>query len=115
MIRAYIADRPFAGMGVGIAIVDHPGETSMDRQAQVLRLGEGSLSQSWEPVEDGANLQPTMTLDDSVARALLEGLNRHYGGVDDTRLLRKDYDAERKRVDKLIDVVSGIAEAAGSD
>jgi hypothetical protein len=43
-------------------------------------------------------------LTDDEARALYEALGRHYGGdVVNARQLRKDYDAERGRVDKLID------------
>lgn len=42
--------------------------------------------------------------DDDVARALYEALANYFGGTGhDTRALRKDYDAERERVDKMID------------
>ena len=37
------------------------------------------------------------------ARALLESLIRYFHGAEDTRALRKDYDHEKQRVDKLID------------
>jgi hypothetical protein len=40
------------------------------------------------------------------ARALYEALAQHFGGnASDTRQLRGDYDAERKRVDKMIDAL----------
>jgi len=45
--------------------------------------------------------KPTLTLTDDMARALMEELTRHYHGADDSRALRRDYDAERKRVDDL--------------
>lgn len=41
-------------------------------------------------------------LPEDFARALLDALALHFGGTGDTRQLRKDYDAERARVDKLI-------------
>lgn len=111
MIKAYISDRPFTGMSVGIAIVEHPGEGCIDRQARVLRLRNGDGS-SWEPVKGGEIPEPTLRLDDSQARALCDALNHHYGGTEDTRALRKDYDAERKRVDDLIGTVTFIAKAS---
>lgn len=39
---------------------------------------------------------------DEEGRALLTALNRYYEGGEDTRSLRRDYDAERKRVDTFI-------------
>jgi hypothetical protein len=47
------------------------------------------------------NIRP-LVLRDDMARALLVALLRHYNGADDARMLRKDYDAERARVDRLI-------------
>ena len=40
-----------------------------------------------------------------LALPLLDALARHFGGTGDTRQLRKDYDAERARVDRLIGAV----------
>lgn len=48
------------------------------------------------------DIEPLHVRDDQ-ARSLLAALLRHYNGADDARMLRKDYDAERARVDKLID------------
>lgn len=50
-----------------------------------------------------------LRLSDDEGRALLAGLLRHYNGADDARMLRKDYDAERKRVDLLIDRLTSKA------
>lgn len=47
--------------------------------------------------------QPSLRLPDDMARALLDALSAHYGGTTDVRTLRKDYDAERSRVDRLLD------------
>jgi hypothetical protein len=46
---------------------------------------------------------PALKLDGDVAHALLDALAAHYGGTSDLRRLRADYDAERCRVDKMID------------
>jgi hypothetical protein len=55
---------------------------------------------------DGVQLEPTLSLREESARALLQALLRYYQGGDDLRALRKDYDAERARVDKLIELVA---------
>lgn len=42
--------------------------------------------------------------DEEILRALYEALAAHFGGAGhDTRALRQDYNAERARVDKMID------------
>lgn len=43
---------------------------------------------------------------EDMLRVLHQGLLRHFDGADDARMLRKDYDAERARVDKLIDLAT---------
>lgn len=48
-----------------------------------------------------SEIEPVRMTDDQ-ARALLSALSRHYEGGEDTRSLRKDYDAERQRVDTFI-------------
>ncbi|GAA0189690.1 hypothetical protein GCM10008944_01400 [Cytobacillus oceanisediminis] len=54
-----------------------------------------------------------LALDEDVARAIYEALADHFGHSDhDVRALRKDYDAERDRVDRLI---GGVLRAAGVD
>lgn len=58
------------------------------------------------------DLRP-LQLREDVARALYEELGQYFGGMAaDQRLLRKDYEAERKRVDSLIETVSTIAKEA---
>lgn len=58
--------------------------------------------------EDGAtdSAAKPLYLRDEEARALYEALGRHFGGdaVSNVRL-RSDYDAERRRVDKMIDAL----------
>lgn len=43
-----------------------------------------------------------LTIPVGLARALNDALTRHFGGSADSRTLRKDYEAERARVDRLI-------------
>ena len=47
-------------------------------------------------------LGKTITIPATVAKALFDALSAHYGSVGDARQLRKDYDAERGRVDVMI-------------
>jgi hypothetical protein len=68
----------------------------------------------WEPLvsrtydASAGSAQPNdadwLRLPENDARALYEALADHFGhSGNDTRALRRDYDAERKRVDLLID------------
>lgn len=59
---------------------------------------------SGEPVAN-PDAQP-LRLRDDMLRALHQTLLRYFDGADDARMLRKDYDAERARVDKLIDLAT---------
>lgn len=43
-----------------------------------------------------------LRLTHDMARALYEGLAKHFGGAPETATLRKDYEAERARVDVFI-------------
>lgn len=51
------------------------------------------------------DLEPSLTLREEHARALLDALITHFNGGENTRQLRKDYDAERARVDRLLDAL----------
>lgn len=61
-----------------------------------------------ETIQPGA-MPPMLSLPAEAARALHDALSRHFGGTSDTLQLRKDYDAERARVDRLVDVLSAVA------
>jgi hypothetical protein len=62
---------------------------------------------SWEPVDttSGAIVAPSFQVPTEAARALMDALVHHYHGADDSRALRKDYDAERARVDMLTEAL----------
>lgn len=111
VIRAFIRD-DFAGMFLDIALI-HQHDGSPRR---ILRFGESSdiTVCRWEELPDvpqGADLAPTLRLDDTMARALYEALAAHYSGADDVRALRRDYDAERVRVDQLTASLIGVTQA----
>jgi hypothetical protein len=61
----------------------------------------------WTEVDEAVVAPTTVRLPSNVASALLEALLKHYGGNQDNRQLRADYDAERARVDKLINYAIG--------
>jgi hypothetical protein len=103
VIRAQVAEGFAFGLGVAILIADRPGESPAGMPYRALHIGEGGLRE-WEHVADAAAgaTAPTLVLEDDEARALLDALTRYYHGAEDTRALRRDYDDERKRVDKMI-------------
>jgi len=93
--------RQFVGhqVAVSLTLLDGAGEPvttpgpSPDQPGQVVRVGQLPVVQ-----------MPT----DDVAKALLEALLDHYRGGHDARQLRADYEAERKRVDKMLDTLTVI-------
>ena len=111
MIRAYINYASF-GASVHVSLVSlNEQDASVPRH--VLRLqqvGDGEnafITHAWERIDpDDPPTAPTLTLGHEEANALMRGLSEFYGGVDDQRLLRKDYVEERQRVDGLISVLS---------
>jgi hypothetical protein len=74
-----------------------------DRTIDVAQPAE--LVMATEVKGQPAPRQPWVRLDDGAARALLDALTAHYGGSSDQRQLRADYDAERRRLDKMLDWV----------
>lgn len=107
MIRVRVGEGRLAG-DVAVVITrvveGEPGR-------QLLRLGPG-WERSWEWHTPGAAAEPTLILDDEEAMALMNALASHYQGFDDQRALRKDYDHERGRVDRLTDALVGIVQKA---
>jgi len=105
MIRA-IATPAVHAFGVAVTIVNQYTEESSP--TEILHLlpsgGDGKTidTMQWEQHRVGQSHEPTLVLPDEFARPLLEALTRYYSGTEDTRALRRDYDAERKRVDDLI-------------
>lgn len=101
MIRAYIRE-DLLTLSLAVSLVEQRDGERPTRILRVLKGGDDTTYR-WDDVPDspGEPVEPTLRIGDSEARALLEALTRHYGGADDMRALRRDYDAERKRVDML--------------
>lgn len=57
--------------------------------------------------------EPSLTMPEPMARALLDGLAAHFGGTGELLTLRRDYEAERKRVDQMIDALIGRQRSDG--
>lgn len=113
MIQAYITEGPF-GDSLRIYIIDRQEYGAR----RLLRTVEDGTAMRWDELEPDnaavvdAEPAPTFQLPYDSGRALLESLMRYYNGAEDTRQLRKDYEAERKRVDMLANSLVDIARAS---
>ena len=106
MIQVHVNEH-LMGLGTSIHIVDN-FETG---SGHVILRGIGG-SFRWEPYDPNDLIEapePTFRLPSEAGRALLDALMRHYNGAEDTRSLRRDYDAERKRVDDQAKVLADVA------
>ena len=100
-IRAFVKT-DFARHGIAVSVV----ENRADGYAAMLVPGDETSFDTWKKLDpavivDGASYR----FGEDVALALLDGLLEHFRGGHDARELRKDYDAERARVDKLIEAL----------
>lgn len=108
MIRAHLSTAWGAGFTLHVSIVQHDGEGPTAPARRILHYegrDDGRLWQRWDEIDANENPEPTLTLDHGVAIALMQALNTHFSGVDDQRMLRKDYTDERARVDRLTDAL----------
>lgn len=109
MIRAHVTERYFNDC-VDIYIVNH-----VDGNLSILRMTDNANALLWDDAghESEArsrdDARPTLSLPHDSGRALLQALVEHYQGAEDTRALRRDYDAERKRVDEHAATIKDIA------
>lgn len=106
-IRVHISQE-FFGDAIKVFIVRHA-----DYGRYVLHYQNDGRVLSWDelPAEGEALTEepdPTVELPGEVGRALLDELVRYYQGAEDTRTLRRDYDAERKRVDEQAKVIADV-------
>ena len=109
MIRAQV-HRDWNSFGVAILLTEQLDDDTRPREIVRLVAPEsGRPSFKLEEINFARPVEPTLALPDDMARALLDALMQHYQGAEDTRALRRDYDAERARVDKLTDALIGIA------
>lgn len=80
--------------------VEHGGDLA-------LQIGADGR-QDWEPIDQEQLLRPTILLPHGCGRAMLDALTRHYHGADDARALRRDYEAERARVDRYAELCGDV-------
>jgi len=78
----------------------HLGDKYNDGRVIAARFEDMTL-QEIDPMTVDDAPQP-LRLPEDAARALYEELARYFGGAPDMATLRRDYDAERGRVDKFI-------------
>jgi hypothetical protein len=83
----------------GPAVTDLDGTSSLN----VKELATAERSTVFEKIPQHASGN-VLRIDEDVAKALMLGLLEYFGEYKgDVRVLRQDYQAERKRVDKFID------------
>lgn len=93
----------------GLSVYISLKHSAMERT--LMRVSDHGSSR-FEAIEPMMQTDPTFTIPGEAGRALLDALIRHYQGGGDLHALRQDYDAERRRVDKLTDAVITIASGA---
>jgi hypothetical protein len=87
--------------GVAVWLADgHPGHRLLAEAVEIRWSTSGEATTA-------VIAEPTFRLPEGVARALLDALAAHFGGAPEVQTLRKDYIAERARVDKMIDHLIG--------
>lgn len=100
MFRAHIRHEPL-GRYVDIFVVDEVTD------GRLVTFGPGDQQRLVQPGEAAEpDLEPTVRLPEHALPALLGSLAAHLGAVEHPAALRKDYDAERARVDRLIDLAA---------
>lgn len=100
MIRvAIVGDFMIDGVRIGIM------QKGDGRDGRLFATSTGPAGHlNWEHIAENAlgPDTPTLSLTNDVARALMDELVRYYHGSSDTLALRRDYDHERGRVDKML-------------
>lgn len=100
--HAYIS-RDFPADGVAVHLILRNGDDyrAIGQPAELV----------FRKLEDGdaaTYTEPTLRLPEDIARALLDALAAHFGGTSEVQTLRKDYVAERGRVDRMIDAMTAM-------
>ena len=114
MIRAYAHPERFGDV-IALSLVRTPEPGDFETQPRVLRLGKSDncfQTFTWETFEPHATVEPTLRLGMEEVLALAGALAELQHGTSEQRALRADYDAERKRVDRLIETLSTVATEA---
>jgi hypothetical protein len=104
-LKVLISDNfAFASDAVAVAIIL---QHNHDERSVMHVSPEGYTT--WDNVDPLVANKPTFTLPNDAARALLDGLMRHYQGASDMHTVRRDLLHERGRVDKMLEAVTALA------
>lgn len=107
--RAHVVRESYPSMELIVGIARPYADGRHEFVTGIVRSDADSLAGTpTEVVPEGVE-GPLLRIPEDVARALLDALAQHFGGTSNSRQLRQDYDAERARVDKLIDSMIGRA------
>lgn len=100
--RAYVDRSNFANLSLNVRIVSGPYSDVTGKFSQAVKELASENGTVFERVLEFNEL-PKILLDEDVAKALMLGLLEYFGEYKgDVRILRQDYQAERKRVDEFI-------------
>ena len=111
-VTAHVHQAGWSPDSVNVFLAYRHGDGGLSSVLHFVTGEDGFQARNMHEVQECDEVKPTFTLTDGEARALLEALTRHYHGSEDTRALRRDYDDERKRVDRLADALVVIARQA---
>lgn len=99
-------------MGTRIALIS----TASDDFVARINFDTGRRESVRRSEQPGERIEPSfLHITEEEARALLDELAHYFGNVPETANLRKDYEAERTRVDKFIDAVISSTQALRTD
>lgn len=112
MIRGYAVPKLF-GDAFAVSLVEHPEPGYDIGRPRILRLVPDATGNSvrgeWVEFDEHDTVEPTMHLSAREVFALADAIAEIRSGTAEHRALRKDYDAERARVDGLIKTLGVVA------
>lgn len=106
--RTYVDKPPFGGM-MSLRLVISTTDPIQDitgRYSQCVKELAGENGTVFERVLENTEV-PKVYINEDVAKSLMLGLLEYFGEYrGDVKILRQDYQAERKRVDKFIEYLT---------
>ena len=102
MFRAHIRHEPL-GRHVDIYLADEMPDGSL-----FVHGAGGDTVSHVEPRAEVGHIDPTLRLPEQALPALLAAISGHLGAVEHPQQLRRDYDAERARVDQALTALTAL-------
>lgn len=110
-LKVLISDQlMFASDRIAIAVILQHNQD----ERSILHFTEEGFDR-WDTISGlltSENGGPTLSLNNDVARALLDALTRHYQGASDMHTVRADLLHERGRVDRMINAIIDLGDKA---